>query len=426
VLPLHHTYPTTCSFFAPLLVGSGTIIVEKLVGKVVIDDIRDGKGRLLIAVPLLYDKVKDSLATGLKKLPFPVKLVINLLRSIALAQAKKSKIAFGRKALAFVRKKAGLGSINSMVAGGGALNPKTADFFESLGFNIFHGYGMSENGPLISVGTPGFKNNVSVGLPVKYTEVKIEEPDEYGIGEIIVRSPSLMLGYYNNPEATNEVLIDGWLHTGDLGYRDEKGFVYISGRKKNLIVSSGGKNIYPEEIERHFDGSRVVAQVLVIGRKERHGEQIFAVVVPNRETLAVDYPGKIFKEGELAGEGLTLVNDLIKKEIEKVNRTLLSYKKINGFIVRFEEFEMNAQKKIRRFLYKHYEKPETEETGSVITMLSEMIKKTSENVKKTTENISDNVKKTTENISENVKKARDNISENIKKTTENISDKLKR
>jgi long-chain acyl-CoA synthetase len=357
VLPLHHTYPTACSFIAPMVLGSGVIIVEKLVGKVVIDDIRDAGGTLLIAVPLLYDKVKDALEAGLKKLPPPVTALINILRGIALSQARKSKTGFGRVMLKFVRKKAGLGTMRMMVAGGGPLNPKTADFFESLGFNIYHGYGMSENGPLISVGSPGFKNNASVGLPVKYTEIRIEDPDEYGSGEIVIKSPSIMLGYYENPEATKEVLTaDGWLRTGDLGYRDEKGFLYINGRKKNLIVSPGGKNVYPEEIEKPFDNSRVVGEILVVGRKEEKGERIFAVVVPNRETLSADYPEKVSKEGELGREALDFIDGLVKKEIEKVNRTLPLYKKIDGFILRQEEFEKNAQKKIRRFLYKEYEK----------------------------------------------------------------------
>ena len=358
VLPLHHTYPTTCSFLAPLACGTGVIIVEKLVGKVVIDDIRDAGGRLLISVPLLYDKVKDALEAGIKKLPAPLRLIINILQSISLARAKKSRVGFGRVMLKFIRKKAGLSSINLMVAGGGPLNPATADFFESLGFNIFHGYGMSENAPLVSVGTPGYKNNVSVGLPVKYTEVKIINPDAEGIGEITVKSPSIMLGYYKNPGATREIITeDGWLLTGDLGYRDEKGFVYINGRKKNLIVSSGGKNIYPEEIEQYFNSSRVIGEILVLGRKDKTGgEHIFAVVVPNRETLSDDYSDLINAEGELSNGGEKLIYSLVKKEIEQINRKLPGYKKIADFALRHEEFEKNAQKKIRRFLYKDYEK----------------------------------------------------------------------
>ncbi|GHU75880.1 long-chain-fatty-acid--CoA ligase [Spirochaetia bacterium] len=351
VLPLHHTYPTTCSFLAPLSCGSGTVIVEKLVGKVVVDDIHDTKATFLIAVPLLYDKVMAAIDHGFHELPAPLRAVFNVLRKIALAEAKKGRVGFGRAALYIIRKKARLASITIMVAGGGPLSPKTADFFDSFGFNIVHGYGMSENSPLISVNTPRHKRNVSVGLPVKYTDVKIIDKDNEGIGEIAVKSPSLMLGYYEDPEATAEMFTDdGYLKTGDLGYRDDLGYVYINGRKKNLIVSSGGKNIYPEEIEAHFGNSRLIAEILVVGRKEEEygGEQIFAVIVPNAENLAQDYPGREHDE--------PFIRELVKKEIEEVNRTLVGYKKINDFTLRNEPFEKNAQQKIRRFMYKSYEK----------------------------------------------------------------------
>ena len=349
VLPLHHTYPTTCSFICPLSVGAATIIVEKIVGKVVIDDIEDAGGTFLIAVPLLYDKVKAAIEQGFMKLPGVVRGVLNCLRGITLFLSKRGMPGFGRVVLRGIRKKTRLDSVRIMVGGGGPLNPKTADFFESLGFCVVHGYGMSENSPLISVNTPWLKNNVSVGLPVKYTDVKILDASEEGIGEIAVKSPSLMLGYYENPEATREVFTgDGYLKTGDLGYRDDKGFIFINGRKKNLIVSSGGKNIYPEEIEAHFDGSRVIGEILILGRKEVEfgGEQIFAVVVPHTEALAEDYPGK---EGDDA-----FIHGLVKKEIEQVNRTLAGYKKIADFVIRREEFEKNAQKKIKRYLYNAY------------------------------------------------------------------------
>jgi long-chain acyl-CoA synthetase len=350
VLPLHHTYPTTCSFICPLMAGASTIIVEKLVGSVVVDDIRDAGGTYLIAVPLLYDKVMAAIDKGYKALPKIAQSVLNVFRAIALAEAKRGRIGFGRVVFKFVRKRASLSSIRIMVAGGGPLNPKTADFFDSFGFNIVHGYGMSENSPLISVSTPWHKRNASVGLPVAYTEVKIEDPSAEGIGEIVIKSPSVMLGYYNNPEATAEVITpDGWLKTGDLGYIDKDGYIYISGRQKNLIVSSGGKNVYPEEIEAHFSASRLVAEILIVGRKEKEfgGEQIFAVVVPNYENITQDYPGK---ENEDA-----FIREHIKKEIEQVNRSLVGYKKITDFIVRKEPFEKNAQAKIRRFLYKSYE-----------------------------------------------------------------------
>jgi long-chain acyl-CoA synthetase len=349
VLPLHHTYPTTCSFVSPLSVGAATIIVDKLVGKVVIDDIREAGGTFLIAVPLLYDKVMAGIQQGYNALPRFLRAVLEPLRKTALAKAKKGNYQFGRRVFTFIRKKTGLASLRMMVAGGGPLNPKTADFFDSFGFNIVHGYGMSENGPLISVSTPWHKNNDSVGLPVKYTEVKILDKNEEGTGEIAVKSPSLMLGYFNNPGATAEIFTpDGFLKTGDLGYIDGQGFIYINGRKKNLIVSSGGKNIYPEEVEALFDGSRTVAEILVLGRREPDygGEEIFAVVVPNLETLGQDYPGRELDDDFIRG--------LVKTEIGEVNRRLPGYKKISDFVLRREPFEKNAQMKIRRFLYKSY------------------------------------------------------------------------
>jgi long-chain acyl-CoA synthetase len=350
VLPLHHTYPTTCSFMAPISIGIPTVICEKIVGKVVVDDIRDGKVTFLIAVPLLYDKVMAALEAGYNKIPIIIRGPLNILRKIALAQAKKGKPEFGRKVFKFIRKKAGLHSIKMSVAGGGPLSPVTADFFDSFGFNMVQGYGMSENSPLITVNTIRHKRNESVGLPVIYTDVKIIDPGPDGNGEIACKSPSIMLGYFENEEATKEVITkDGYLLTGDLGYRDELGFVYIKGRRKNLIVSSGGKNVYPEEVEAHFAGSRTIAEVLVVGRKDTGGEIIFAVIVPNYDNIKEDYPGK--------GNDNKFIYDIIKKEVEEANRSLPVYKKISNFTVRNEPFEKNAQQKIRRFLYKDYENP---------------------------------------------------------------------
>jgi len=350
VLPLHHTYPTTCSFIAPFAVGIPTVIAEKIVGKVVVDDIRDGKVSYLIAVPLLYDKVMAAIDAGYQKLSPIIRGPLNVLRKIALAKAKKGNPEWGRKVFKFFRKKANLQSIFMMVAGGGALSPKTADFFDSLGFNIVHGYGMSENSPLISVSTPHYKRNESVGLPVINTEVKILDPGPDGIGEIACKSPSVMLGYFENEAATKEVITeDGWLLTGDLGRIDKDGFIHISGRKKNLIVGSGGKNIYPEEVEAYFSASRTIAELLIVGRKTQNGEIIFGVVVPNYEQIKADHPGMENDDNFISG--------LIKKEVDEVNRALPVYKKISDFCIRKEPFEKNAQQKIRRFMYKSYENP---------------------------------------------------------------------
>jgi long-chain acyl-CoA synthetase len=159
-----------------------------------------------------------------------------------------------------------------------------------------------------------------------------------------------MLGYYNDDDSTREVLgDDGWLRTGDLGYIDDEGFVFINGRKKNLIVSSGGKNIYPEEIEQHFDGSRVVGEILVVGKKDAGGgDVIFAAVYPNLAALAEDHGERKLD----SARDRSLLEALVKAEIAKVNRRLPGYKKIADFALVDRPFEKNAQQKIKRFLYK--------------------------------------------------------------------------
>jgi len=346
VLPLHHTYPTTCSFLSPISVGASITICEKLVGKVILDDVRDSGGTIIIAVPLLYDKVKEGLEANFKSQPFPVRTLISVLMGLS-RFFRKLHIPFGKVALKSIREKAGLATIRLLVAGGVPLNYKTVQFFDDLGFYIVQGYGMSENGPLITTNTMKYKNNKSAGLVVKNTEIRIDDPNEEGIGEIVVRSPSLMKGYFGNPEATKQAFTeDGFLKTGDLGRFDKKGYLYITGRIKSLIVTRGGKNIYPEEIEQKFEGSRKIQEILVLGRKGKGGEDIVAICYPNYDALKEDNPGvEITKD---------FAYEKVKEEILKVNRTLPAYKKISDFIVRDEEFEKTSSKKIKRYLYTEF------------------------------------------------------------------------
>jgi long-chain acyl-CoA synthetase len=239
------------------------------------------------------------------------------------------------------------------VAGGGPLNLATADYFDDLGWYIVQGYGMSENGPLITTNTMKYKNNRSAGLVVKNTELRIDEPNADGIGEILVRSPSMMKGYFNNPEATADCFTsDGWLRTGDLGYRDSDGYLFISGRRKNLIVTRGGKNIYPEEIEALFAHSRVIKEIMVVGRKSAQNdssEEVVAVCVPDLETPV--------EGGTETALSELRIRELIKTEIASANRMLPAYKKIVDFVVRTEEFEKTSSRKVKRYLYAHYTEP---------------------------------------------------------------------
>jgi long-chain acyl-CoA synthetase len=351
VLPLHHTYPTTCSLASPLAVGAAITMIEKVVGKVVVDDVRDTGGTVMIAVPLLYDKLAGAMVQGAKSKGALLGAIVRVMRFISSFGCALGLPGIGKTLLKSVRAQTGLGSLRLLVAGGGPLSASTASVFDSFGFTIVQGYGMSENGPLIATNTPRYHDHRSAGLIVSRTRIRIEAPSEEGIGEIQVVSPSLMKGYWRNPEATAKVITpDGWLRTGDLGRIDSRGFIYITGRIKSLIVTAGGKNIYPEEIEALFEGSRVVREVLVVGKGRARAadvaaaEDVAAVLVPDLEAIAADF-------GQDKAENKEAVRELVKVEVERVNRELPPYKKMSDFYVRSSEFEKTSSRKIKRYLY---------------------------------------------------------------------------
>lgn len=363
VLPLHHTYPATCSFLSPLVVGGSSTIAESLAGKKIIANIKETGGTILIGVPLLYEKMKQGMLMRFRELSLLKRTVLKLLIAISGFLSRYIKLKAGKILLGSLRKQAGLETLRLLVAGGGPLNPDTAEFFEAIGFNIVQGYGTSENSPLIAVNTVRYNNHKSVGLPVKYTEVRIDHPNEEGVGEIIVKSPSVMKGYYKKPEITRKTITeDSWLKTGDLGKFDDKGFLYITGKIKNLIVTSGGKNIYPEEIELKFGESEVIGEVLVFGKRESEksrAEEVFAVCVPHYEILYEHY-----EKSELTDD---FVGELVKSEIVRVNRTLPGYKRIRDFTIRKEEFEKTSSRKIKRYLNFGYANSDTAGTSDTLS-----------------------------------------------------------
>ncbi|PKL07820.1 MAG: AMP-dependent synthetase [Spirochaetae bacterium HGW-Spirochaetae-7] len=349
VLPLHHTYAATCTFLAPLEAGGSLTFVEKIVPSVILRHVRESGVTLLIGVPLLFDKIKQGIRSEIDKLHGPAALFVKSMSGLSSLFLKFLHLPAGRVLLGFLRAKAGIGSVRLGVAGGGPLALDTAEFFETLGFNLVQGYGMSENGPLIAVNLPEYKDNRSVGLPVKHTSVRIAEQGSDGVGEIQVRSPSLMLGYLDAPEATAVVMTaDGWLRTGDLGYVDGRGFIFITGRSKNIIVTEGGKNVYPEEIELRFEGSRWIKEVLVLGRKVgglKTGEHVIAVCVPDWDRIDAGRDGQ---------DRAAFAADRVREEIRAINRTLPPFMKIVDHVIRDDEFEKTSTRKIRRFLYAGY------------------------------------------------------------------------
>jgi long-chain acyl-CoA synthetase len=213
---------------------------------------------------------------------------------------------------------------------------------QNLGFACLQGYGLTECAPILALNRDVHFNDRAAGLPLPGVEIRIIDKDENGIGEIIGKGPNVMLGYYENPEATREAIdADGFFHTGDLGYLDAEGFVIITGRKKNVIVTKNGKNIFPEEIEFLLAQNDLVQESLVTGVVDADGETVVqAEIFPNEE-----------KVRELAGDvSLTsdAVRQLIGDVVRKVNHSLVTYKYIRNFTLRDTEFEKTTSKKIKR------------------------------------------------------------------------------
>ena len=210
---------------------------------------------------------------------------------------------------------------------------------------MFQGYGMTENAPIIAVNKDRYFKAASVGLPMPGTEIQILETDENGVGEIICKGDSVMIGYYNNPEETEKVLVDGWLHTGDYGYFDKDGFLYISGRKKNVIVTKNGKNVFPEEVEFYLNKSEYINEVLVWGMEDaKSGDTVICADIYPDFSLIESRHGKLAEEG---------IRKLLKKEIDLANESMPLYKRVKRFEIREEEFEKTTTKKIKRYMAKH-------------------------------------------------------------------------
>ena len=243
-----------------------------------------------------------------------------------------------------IRKKLGLGNIRLLVSGGAGLPDWVFDGFKNLGITIIEGYGMSETSPLISANPVSNERKGSVGLVINSDEVEIRDHDDEENGEIVVKGPNVMRGYYKNPEETSLILTpDGWLKTGDIGYFDKDGYLYITGRKKFVIVTSGGKNIFPEEIEEKLTKLPIVEEALVFSPDDK---EIQAIIFPNiDEYRIISNKNRVdYKDKELY--------DLLDQEIKTINRGIETYKRISKFTIKVEEFPKTPTRKIKRYLFK--------------------------------------------------------------------------
>jgi len=342
IIPMHHTFEGTAGFLLPLYKGAAVYYPASLKPKDIVATMKEAHVSCLIAVPLLFEKFLGAVYRKVAAASIPTKVIFNTLSGIGSVFKFLRKPLFGK-----VRREMGLGNIRIACAGGAALTEKVARGLELLALPIIQGYGLTETSPVVSVSPLEKPKVASVGVPIPGVEVKIDKPGEGGIGEILIRGPNVMLGYYKNQKATDEVLKDGWFHTGDLGHMDEEGYLYITGRIKSIIVTQTGKNIYPEEIEEKLVKSQWINEVLVIPRidPDTKKELICALIFPNYELL----------EEYSASKGVTLseedVEIMFKEEVRKVNDLLPAYKRITKFEIREEEFPKTTTKKIKRHLF---------------------------------------------------------------------------
>ena len=225
------------------------------------------------------------------------------------------------------------------IIGGAAGDIDCINGFQSFGILTMQGYGLTETSPILTAERPKHQHAGSVGIPIPGVEIRIDNPDENGIGEIVARGEGIMLGYYGNQEATDEVIVDGWFHTGDLGKIDKKGFVFITGRKKNVIVLKNGKNVFPEELEQLIAPLPYVNEAVVLGVPEPDDERDLVVtlkLVYNKEVL----PDMTFEE----------IYEKVKKDIELINDKTPSYKRIRRIIVTDREMVKTTTGKVKRFV----------------------------------------------------------------------------
>jgi long-chain acyl-CoA synthetase len=340
VLPIHHTYECTCGMLCPLYGGSSVTYARSL--KTIVEDMQKAKPTIFLAVPLLYDKMFKAIYRGIKE----KKMVARVIRPMITATELLSRVGWkNSKKVVFreIHHKFG-GSVRCFIAGGAAPDPLVAKGLREFGFGFVQGYGLTETAPILTLNRlQDFKDD-SAGTPLPHVQIRIANPDSSGVGEVYAKAPNVMLGYYKNEKATRETFDGDWFKTGDIGLVDSDGFLHISGRKKNVIISKSGENVFPEEIEDALNRSPFVMESMVYGEKhEKEGEIIAAQIVVDAEAF--------IELSESKGVPITpeLLNQVIDDEVRKVNRELPIFKQIKRFTVRDEEFQKTTTQKIKRF-----------------------------------------------------------------------------
>lgn len=346
VLPIHHTYECTCSMLEGLYMGASLAFCRGL--KYITRDMQMVHPTFLLAVPLIYEKfyktinktlVKEGKDKQLKMLFAINKVTSKIGINIAKSAIEKITAQFG-------------GNIRMFIAGGAKVNPEVLEFFRNLGIKTLQGYGLTETAPMVALNPDQWHlmRNDSAGKVFKHTEYKVVDPDENGNGELCFRGPQVMLGYYKNPTATEACMEDGWFHTGDLGHVDKDGYVYITGRQKNVIIASNGKNVFPEELEEKLLRSQYIDECMVWSdenQKEAGKKGIFVTLKVDKENLK-NLLGK-------DAENRDKVMKVLEQEIDAINETMPDWKNIRHIVIKSGDFVKTTGMKIKRFVKENRE-----------------------------------------------------------------------
>ena len=334
-LPLHHTFECTVGFLYPISRGASIAYCEGI--RHIANNIKEYQITAMISVPALYESIYKRLMKNIEKkgkLP-EVEKMIKLTNMF-------SKVGIDIKRVVFKDIIDGLGGkIRLLVNGAAALSPEVEKGFNDLGITTVQGYGLTETSPVISAGTDFEQRIGSVGKVFPSVKLKIINKDENGIGEIYVKGPTVMLGYYQNEEATKEVLDKGWFNTGDLGYVDKKGFLFLCGRKKSVIVLKNGKNVFPEEIETVINKIEGVKESFVYGQAEEDDKidlKVCAKIVYDKDLMKEIYNVETEEE----------IYDVLWDKIKEINKTMPEYKYVKKIIVTDEELVKTTTQKIKR------------------------------------------------------------------------------
>lgn len=337
VLPLHHVYECTVGFLYPISCGASVAFSQGV--RYITKNMKEIRPTKMLCVPLLIETMYNKVWANIRKKGIEEK-VKNVIKATDLIQPEAARMAAKKKFFAEIHNSLG-GRLDLLVSGGAPVDPEVLKGMRAFGFRVIQGYGLTECAPLAAVNPDRAAKDASAGRVLPGGELKIINSGEDGIGEICYRGDNVMLGYYQHPELTTEVKKNGWLHTGDLGYIDSDGYLMITGRKKNIIVTANGKNIFPEELETYLARSPYISECVVVGimNDKKRDYDIVALVYPDLD-YAREALGAAASDEELFAK--------ISDAVDEVNAVVQSYKRINMVILRGEEFPKNSSKKIKR------------------------------------------------------------------------------